>query len=349
MNNARPADLSRLIDLVESFSQQTILLLGDFVADEFVFGEIARVSREAPVLILRHRDTNTCPGGGANAANNLADLGARVRPVAAVGEDDAGEKLIQYFAAKHVDTTGLVRVPRWTTPAKARFLAGWPHTAQQQVLRMDREPADPLPAKAAEALARKARERMASASALLVSDYGYGSATPELLRKVRGRGRWPVPVALDSRYRLHDFKGLSITAATPNEAEIEAAHGACNGSGAEQLAKLAKRTMTHLGLDALVVTRGRDGMTIFQRGYEPQVLPVFGSNQAVDVTGAGDTVIAVFALALAAGATVLEAAQLSNYAGGIVVMKRATATVTRAELLRAISAEVTGTPADAAK
>jgi D-glycero-beta-D-manno-heptose-7-phosphate kinase len=344
--NAGPAaDLARLVDLVESFSRQEILLLGDFVADEFVFGEISRVSREAPVLILRHRETQLVPGGGANAANNLADLGARVRPVSALGEDSAGDSLEEYFRAKGVDTSGLVRAGGWRTPTKARFLAGWTHTARQQVLRMDYEPAGPLPARAADLLARKTRERLTGASAMLVSDYGYGSATPKALRAIPRQKRRSVPVTLDSRYRLHEFAGLGLAAATPNEAEIEAAHHAQIGGGLARLERLARRTMTRLAAHALVVTRGRDGMMVFEHGLAPRSLAVFGSDQAVDVTGAGDTVIAVFTLAIAAGASAIEAAQLANYAGGIVVMKRGTATVSRGELLGAIRGDVTGAPA----
>ena len=163
----------------------------------------------------------------------------------------------------------------------------------------------------------------------------------KLRLKIRGRGRWAAPVALDSRYRLHEYAGLGLAAATPNEAELEAAHHA-RIVDEEQLERLAQRTMARLGVAALVVTRGRDGMMVFERGRGARALGVFGSNQAVDVTGAGDTVIAAFTLALGAGATVLEAAQVANYAGGIVVMKRGTATVTKAELLGAINAEATG-------
>ena len=344
MSAGPAADLARLVDLVESFSRHEILVLGDFVADEFVFGEISRVSREAPVLILRHRETQMLPGGGANAANNLADLGARVRAVSAVGDDAAGDALVEYFRAKRVDTSGLVRARGWRTPTKARFLAGWTHTARQQVLRMDYEPAGPLPARATEALGRKTVDRLAGASAMLVSDYGYGSATPKALRAIPRQKRRGLPVTLDSRYRLHEYASLGLSAATPNEAEIEAAHHAQGGGGIERLEKLARRTMTRLALRSLVVTRGRDGMMVFERGVAPRSLDVFGSDQAVDVTGAGDTVIAVFTLAVAAGGSAIEAAQLANYAGGIVVMKRGTATITREELLGAIRADATGTP-----
>src|SRR6201998_1631467 len=137
--NEPPAsvDLRDLAEYVDKFVGKTIVLLGDFVADEFRFGDISRVSREAPVLILRHRETQVVPGGGANAANNLAALGARVLPIAAGGQDDPGDALLEYFRGKHTDIAGIVRVKGWTTPTKPRFLAGWAHTVSQQVLRVD--------------------------------------------------------------------------------------------------------------------------------------------------------------------------------------------------------------------
>lgn len=345
MKAERVAGSQQLIELIEQFPRQNILVLADFVADEFVFGEISRVSREAPVLILRRREMRTLPGGGANAVNNLVDLGAGVYPVAALGEDAAGDALAEYFRRKRVDASGLVRVSGWTTPAKTRFLAGWPHTVQQQVLRVDREP-DGLPESTTEALVRQAREKIGSVSAVLISDYGYGSATPEIAEAVHGRKRWGRPVTLDSRYRLLAYAGLGLTAATPNEAEIEAAHNAQIGGDAAKLESLAGQTMARLNLDALIVTRGRHGMTVFEPKRAPQALGVYGSDQAVDVTGAGDTVIAAFTLALAAGATVMQAARIANYAGGIVVMKRGTATVSREELIVAIRSDTAGDRAE---
>jgi rfaE bifunctional protein kinase chain/domain len=340
-------DLSRLVDLVEAFPRQTILLLGDFVADEFLFGEIARVSREAPVLILRHREMQLLPGGGANAANNLVDLGARVLPVTAVGDDPPGRALLDYFRHKRVDTSAIVRVPGWTTPTKARFLAGWTHTARQQVLRVDRVPEDHLPARVLAALVRKARERLRRARALLVSDYGCGVVTPALVRQVIGRSAAGRLITLDSRYALLDYRSTGITAATPNEPELEALHHTRVGNDREALERLAGRTLRQLKLQALVVTRGKDGMVVFEPRRKPHAIPIYGTDQVADVTGAGDTVIAVFTLALAAGATFVEAAHLANYAGGIVVMKRGTATVTREELLNAIRNDATTSAAEA--
>ncbi len=335
------ADLSRLVDLVEAFPRQTIALLGDFVADEFLFGEISRVSREAPVLILRHRETQLLPGGGANATNNLADLGARVLPVTVLGDDAAGRALLDYFRRKGVDTSAILHAPGWTTPTKTRYLAGWTHTTRQQVLRVDRGVDGELPARVRSALLRKARERVRRARALLVSDYGCGVVTPALLRRLRGR-----LVTLDSRYALLDYRDTGVTAATPNEPELEALHHARIGNDREALERLAGRTLRRMKLQALLVTRGKDGMVVFERRRKPHFISIYGTDQVADVTGAGDTVIAVFTLALAAGATFVEAAHLANYAGGIVVMKRGTATVTREELLAAIRSDATSLPAD---
>jgi rfaE bifunctional protein kinase chain/domain len=329
-------DLTHLLDLVAGFSRQTVCVLGDFVLDEFVSGEISRVSREAPVLILRHRRTELYPGGAANAVNNLADLGARVLPVGVVGDDEGGRALLDMFRRKRIDTSGIVRVSGWTTTVKTRYLAGWTHTTEQQVLRVDREPAGTLTRSAHGAIERKLRRGSARANAVLVSDYGLGAATPALVKKLRA-GR----MLLDSRYRLLEYRGGRITAATPNEAELEAAFHSGIGNDMRKLEDLGRRALKTLNLEALLVTRGKDGMALFEHGRLTRHVPIYGSDAPVDVTGAGDTVIAVFTLALAAGASYLEAAHLANYAGGIVVMKRRTASVTRAELEAALRREAT--------
>jgi D-glycero-beta-D-manno-heptose-7-phosphate kinase len=337
-------DLTRLLDIVAVFSRKTICVIGDFVLDEFVSGEISRVSREAPVLILRHRRTEAYPGGGANAVNNLAALGARVLPVGVVGKDSHGQDLLGYFRHKGVDVSGIVAAADWTTTTKTRYLAGWTHTTEQQVLRVDREPRTHLPAKLQSVVARNTRKFAKHADAVLVSDYGLGAITPDLVRGIHTK-----ILTLDSRYRLRGFRGARITAATPNEAELEAEYQESIGTDTRKLEQLGRRAVQDLGLAALVVTRGKDGMAVFERGaghggqsaHAAQHIPIYGSDSPVDVTGAGDTVIAVFTLALAAGASYLEAAHLSNYAGGIVVMKRRTATVTRGELEAALRREAT--------
>jgi D-glycero-beta-D-manno-heptose-7-phosphate kinase len=329
-------DLGRLLDLIGAFPQQTICVVGDFVLDEFVSGEIARVSREAPVLILRHRRSESYPGGAANAVNNLVDLGARVLPVGVVGDDPGGHKLLEYFRAKAVNVSGILQSAHWTTTTKTRYLAGWTHTTEQQVLRVDREPETEVPANLQAQIAQKARKAARGADAVLISDYGLGAASPSLARSLH-----PKRMTLDSRYRLLEYRHSGITAATPNEPEIEAAYHSRVGTDFGKLDDFGQRARRDLSLEALVVTRGKDGMAVFEPNHPTRYLPVYGSDAPVDVTGAGDTVIAVFTLALAAGATYLEAAHLANYAGGIVVMKRRTATVTRAELEAALRHDAT--------
>jgi D-glycero-beta-D-manno-heptose-7-phosphate kinase len=324
----------RLIKLVESFPRLTVTALADLVADEFVFGEIARVSREAPVLILRYRERTVVPGGGANAICNLADLGVNVLPVGWVGDDEPGRLLLETFRHRKVPASGILTLKKFNTVTKTRILAGMTHTARQQVVRLDREP-DALPGDAQQArLMAAAQKYIHESDALLVSDYGYGSAAPEMLKQIEVEN---IPITLDSRYRMTQFAG--VTAATPNEPEVEAALGVEIGDDAAALRSAGQSLLKKMKLESLVITRGRDGMAVFARGRRPLEIPIHGTDQVADVTGAGDTVIAAFTAALAAGADAEEAAHLANYAGGIVVMKRGTATVTRAELLAAIAAD----------
>jgi rfaE bifunctional protein kinase chain/domain len=180
-----------------------------------------------------------------------------------------------------------------------------------------------------------AREYARASDAVLISDYGYGAASPAILNAIRERGRLEgIPVILDSRYRMLQYSG--VAAATPNEPEVEAALGARIGNDWSRLCSAGEQVMSRMNLQSLVITRGRDGMAAFSSKHKPIDVPIFGSDQVADVTGAGDTVIATFAAAFAAGATTEEAAYLANYAGGIVVMKRGTATVTAQELLEAL-------------
>jgi D-glycero-beta-D-manno-heptose-7-phosphate kinase len=335
-------DLLALADYVEQFSSKTIVLFGDFVADEYQFGDISRVSREAPVLILRHRETHFAPGGGANAANNFAALGAQVFPISAVGDDPAGDALIAYFRAKRIDVSGVLRVKEWTTPTKTRFLAGWAHTVGQQVLRVDREPQSPIPEAAHKKLQTKLQTKLRSAHALAVSDYGFGVAAPALIRQAISQQKNAPPVTLDARHNLHAYAKAGVTSATPNEAELEALHHVSIGRDLSELAHCGAATLAEMKLRALLVTRGRDGMALFEPDGRLTQISVYGSDQAVDVTGAGDTVLAVYTVALACGASPLEAAHIANIAGGLVVMKRGTATVTRDELLAAIRHQAGG-------
>ena len=315
-------DLFALRECVEQFTSKTVVLLGDFVADEFQYGEISRVSREAPVLILKHRETQIVPGGGANAANNLASLGAHVLPVTAVGDDFAGDALIVQFRRQGVDVSGIFRVKGWTTPTKSRFLAGWAHTVGQQVLRVDYEPKVPLP----DVVRKKLQQRLSA----------------ELVQQASAKRKSSLQVTLDARYRLHRYAKAGISSATPNESELEAEHHTAIGQDTGELTRAGRETLSAMKLQSLLVTRGRHGVALFEPGDRFSQIPVHGSDQAVDVTGAGDTVLAAYTLALACGASPLEAAHIANIAGGLVVMKRGTATISRQELLDAIRGEASG-------
>ena len=338
-------DTERWKKIVQSFSDVSVTALADLVADEFVCGELARVSREAPVLILKHRERTVVPGGGANAVMNLAALGVNVLPVGVVGDDEAGSLLLECLREKKVPTSGIERVKGHTTTTKTRILAGTPHSGRQQVVRVDREPEPlgelhPVLLK----LVNAAREYATASDAFLVSDYGYGAATPRVLNFIKSnRCLENKPVTLDSRYRMLDFEG--VTAATPNEPEVEEALGMRIGHDDQKLFAAGEKLLQQMALESLVITRGRDGMVAFEKDTPPLAVPIFGPSQVVDVTGAGDTVIATFTAALAAGADTADAARLANFAGGIVVMKRGTATVSDKELLAAIDQHATATSA----
>ena len=258
---------------------------------------------------------------------NLASLGVNVLPVGVVGDDEAGSLLLEQLREKKVSTSGIERVKGHITPTKTRILAGMSHTGRQQVVRVDREP-EPLGElhPVLLNLVNAAREYATASDAFLISDYGYGAATPRLLNFVKSnRSLQNQPVTLDSRYRMLEFEGVS--AATPNEPEVEEALGIKIGHDEQKLFAAGERLLRQMALESLVITRGRDGMVAFEKDAPPLAIPIFGSDQVVDVTGAGDTVIATFTAALAAGADTADAAHLANFAGGIVVMKRGTATV----------------------
>ncbi len=328
-------DRTALLAIVERFPRQRIIMLGDLVADESVYGEITRVSREAPVLILKQREKKIVPGGGGNSAANLAALGAKVTPVGVVGNDESGEGLLECFRERGISTKHIVRMKGYLTPTKMRVLGGLSHWQRQQIVRIDREPPRPLDAKTRSQLTQHAAKLHASSTGVLIADYGYATTNAKEVDWLRRRaGKRAIPMTIDSRYDLLTYKHL--TAATPNEPEVEAAFNQAIGHDMEKLHTLGRKFLQRQGLQALLVTRGRDGMALFEPRRPPRHIPIFGSDQAVDVTGAGDTVIAAFTLALAAGADFLQAALIANFAGGIVVMKRGTATASRAEITEAI-------------
>jgi rfaE bifunctional protein kinase chain/domain len=325
----------RLLNIVRRFSERKLLIVGDSIADKFLHGSISRVSREAPVFILRHESTETVPGGAANCALNLAALGANVSLVSSAGNDEAGIALRDKLSAAGVNVDGLVLSENVQTTTKVRILAGHSHANKQQVIRVDYEDAPLNDGNLRDSINDKLKSALNSADAVIISDYNYGlvdNQAIDLLRAIhQGKN---IPVLVDSRFRLFDFAGF--TAATPNEDEVEHLIGEPIAS-TQQLESSATRLKQKLKYQALLVTRGSRGMMLLEESSPALHMPAVGAQQAVDGTGAGDTVIATFALALASDASFAEAAQLANYAGGLVVMKRGTASVTAAELEHAIN------------
>ena len=331
----------RLLQLVDGFSSRRLLVVGDLIADEFIYGEVARVSREAPVLILKYDTTQMVAGGAGNAANNVAALGGRVRLAGLVGGDPEGRRLLGSFH-RGVDRTAIVRARAYRTPIKTRILAGGVHSAKQQVVRIDREPGWPLDEAVGDQFTKRIARLVDACDGVILSDYGSGLVTPALADAVRRAvsrrtRRRPVPILVDSRYRLLDYAGL--TACTPNESEVEQALGVRIGDDPAVLERAGRQLLRRTRARALLVTRGSRGMALFEPGQPTSHIPIFGSDEIADVTGAGDTVIATFGLALSAGASFYEAARLANYAGGLVVMKRGTATVSDRELSDAIASD----------
>lgn len=312
--------------LAEKLAGKRIAIVGDMVADQFLSGTISRVSREAPVFILRHDDTETRPGGAANAAVNVAMLGGVPLLVGVVGDDETGRLLLKSLSDSSV---GLKHVETWTgarTTTKVRVLAGQHYAARQQVIRIDYENGATLPEDLENSLAAHIVEASSTADAVVVSDYGYGIVTARTFEQARkAAADKGIPLILDSRFRLGEFYGA--TSATPNQEEAEQLLGP-GFSDADCV-----RLLETLGLETLLVTRGNAGMTVVSRGAAPRHIDAVGSKSPVDVTGAGDTVIAAYSLSLAAGFDHLTAADIANHAGSIVVMKKGTAAAGIEELL----------------
>jgi rfaE bifunctional protein kinase chain/domain len=325
---------TRLRPIVDAFAGRTVVVVGDLIVDEYLFGRPARISREAPVLILRFTEREISLGGAANAVHNVHALGARVVPVGVVGGDAPGEELVGLLGAAGISTDGIVTERGRQTPMKTRIMAGGYQATRQQVVRLDREPgAEPEPA-TEDALGERLAAAARDADAVIVSDYGYGTVTARVLERLRALTRRSgAIVTVDSRYDLPRFTGL--TAATPNEAELETlAGGPVDDERAVE--KAGRQLLERLDTRLLLVTRGSRGMALLEREGPCTFIPIHGTDEIADVTGAGDTVISAFTVALAAGAPPVDAAMLANMAGGLVVMKRGTATVTAAELVQAL-------------
>jgi rfaE bifunctional protein kinase chain/domain len=342
-------DSAQLLSLITALGGRTVAVIGDVVADEFVYGRVARVSREAPVLILEYDTTVIVAGGGGNAANNVAALGGAAALVAVVGRDEPGRRLLASLH-RRVDPRRVIRAAGRPTPVKTRILAGGIHSAKQQVVRIDRGVAEPVDDTVRAAFEQRAIDACLQADAVLISDYGSGFVTPKLVNAIRAALQadgHPIPVLIDTRYDLLRYKGL--TACTPNESEVEQALGVVIRDNPRVLERAGRTVLARTGMGAVLITRGSRGMALFVDGEPTVHIPIVGSDEIADVTGAGDTVMATMALALAAGATFEQAARLANHAGGLVVMKRGTATVSAAELRAAVRASTPKRTASTAK
>jgi D-glycero-beta-D-manno-heptose-7-phosphate kinase len=325
----------RLLRIIEQMQQLRVVVYGDLVADRFIHGVPKRISREAPVLILRQEREDLVLGGAGNAINNIRTLGGIPYPVSFVGADSVSRSLVDLLGSLDTDVSSILTIDRYHTPTKTRILGGMPHSVRQQIVRFDREEQLELRNDELRLLESRLQDAITDADAILISDYGYGVVSPHLVPLLTTRSE-EIPVTLDSRYDLLRYQG--ITAATPNEEEAAAAAGVeLFGDDEDQLLREAgQKLRKRLACPALLITRGSRGMALFEESEDPLLIPVYGTDQIADVTGAGDTVIATFTLALAAGASCSDAAHLANYAGGIVVMKMGTATVGAEELARAV-------------
>lgn len=324
-----------VIELINKFSDLKVLVYGDYVLDEFLYGRIERISREAPVFIITHEESDFRPGCAANAVANLAALGATVLPCGIVGDDENGITLRKQLGDLGADAGHLLASKGIKTALKTRIIAGGVHSLKQQIVRIDRLNGSNDGAESDEAVRREMGDILPGCNAVLISDYGIGGLKLDLALWLMAKARkLDKPVLVDSRYRLTAYAGA--TAMTPNHPEAESAIGRMINT-TEELHVAGAELVNQLKVEALVITRGSEGMTLFRNGTQPHDIPAYGDDEeVVDVTGAGDTVIATFALAVAAGGDYLEAAQLANIAGGLTVLKKGTSTISQEELLAAL-------------
>jgi len=325
-NAATAGNLERY---VARFGRSRVLVLGDVMLDEYMWGAVSRLSPEAPVPVVAVRSESLKIGGAGNVAANIAALGGQAEIVGVVGSDAQAERLADELERAGVKADGLVVDGSRPTTIKSRVVAG-----SQHVVRFDRESDAPLPHPIRGRVLQQIRERLAEADILLISDYAKGVVGSVLVREVLGLAAGlKKPVAVDPKVQhMSLFRGVTVIA--PNHHEAAAAARILIREEADLL-RVGQRLLKRLRAQAVLVTRGEQGMSLFEAGRPVSHIPTF-AREVYDVTGAGDTVMAVLALALAAGAPMHEAAVLANYGAGVVVGKRGTATVSRAELLQAL-------------
>ena len=336
--NSKTLSVSRARQILSAAATTRVLVLGDVMLDHFIWGSVARISPEAPVPVVDFERESFMPGGAANVARNLTSLKVPTELFGAIGNDSAAQQLKELLAEQKIACTGLVANTARHTSVKTRIVAH-----KQQVVRIDRETRDGLDAKVTGQLLAQLKSKLPRADAVIVGDYGKGVVTQPLLNEIkslcRARGVW---LSLDPK-PVHDLNLSGLSLITPNRKETfelanlpdETRHA--NPLADKNLMLAAQRLLIELHPAALLITLGELGMLLCQRGQKPFHIPTV-AQEVFDVSGAGDTVIATFTLAVAAGASPLEAAILSNHAAGIVVGKIGTAITTQEELLKSFNA-----------
>lgn len=319
--------------ILHEFPKRKVVILGDLVADQFLRGTIARVSREAPVFILSHEDTETLAGGAANAAVNVASLSGNAIAVGLIGKDSNGVALLETLKTSKVNCDFVVTTEKFQTTTKVRVLAGHHYAMRQQVIRIDYENKMQVDEEIRRQLKQNLISACENADAIIVSDYSlepeFGVVNEEIAQvALQISKEKQIPIVIDSRFHLQNFQGA--TSATPNQDEVEQILG--KNFTEQNCLNLVEK----LGYQSLLVTCGNKGMLLIEKGKSPLKLDAVGSKEPVDVTGAGDTVIATYALSLASGMSFAESASIANHAGGIVVMKKRTATVNLKELIESL-------------
>jgi rfaE bifunctional protein kinase chain/domain len=325
----------KYVRILRRFAGKRITVLGDFLLDQYILGNSSRVSREAPIVVVDYQETVNHPGGAANASQNIAALGAGAAAVGVVGNDREGDDLIELLTRAGVETAGLVRYKEFSTPVKLRIMAGELNAQKQQVARVDRSQRLGPDAGLFEDLGETLERAVAGSDAVLVSDYAVGLVPGRLSERAisaaRDRG---IPVVVDSRFNLTGYPGATVT--TPNEVEAMEALGIREDLDADPM-ETGRRLIEKSGMEGVVITRGSKGMVVCESSGTAETVGIVGTNEATDVTGAGDTVSAVIALSLACGAPLLDAARMATYAAAVVVMKRGTATASAGEIERIIA------------
>ncbi|MDD5755721.1 MAG: PfkB family carbohydrate kinase [bacterium] len=320
----------KLIKILDSFKNKKVMVLGDMIADEYIFGKTTRVSREAPVLILKYDSSEIILGGAANSVHNIHALGGKVFPVGVIGHDHTGKQMLKIMREMKIPTSRLITELDQHTITKTRIMAGGYHTTRQQVIRIDKEADQPISKECEARIIRIMTAHIPDMDAVLVSDYNAGLITERLRDILLGLvHKYHKPLVVDSRYHIMKYVGATLV--TPNETEAAPAMGMRLDS-VKGIKEIGLKLLEKIQGKGVLITQGRNGMTLFEGKNKITHIDIVGSDEAVDVTGAGDTVASCATLALAANATLQEAAYLANYAAGVVVMKRGTAVVTVNEI-----------------